>query len=173
MPISADNKDWTWVLDRRCNDCGFDPVGVTEHDVVAMIRGNAAAWPAVLHRTEVAVRPNDSTWSLLEYAAHVRDVFRIGSVRCELMLTANNPLFANWNQDVTAESERYNEQNPAAVAAELVDAGLALAETLAALPEESWARRGRRSDGATFTVSSFAKYVAHDVQHHLWDVRPL
>lgn len=23
--ITAETKDWTWVLDRPCPDCGFDP----------------------------------------------------------------------------------------------------------------------------------------------------
>ena len=27
MPIEPDTKDWTWVLDRRCEECGFVHVG--------------------------------------------------------------------------------------------------------------------------------------------------
>jgi len=29
---------------------------------------------------------------------------------------------------------------------------------------------GRRSDGAVFTVASFARYMVHDPVHHLYDV---
>jgi len=33
-----------------------------------------------------------------------------------------------------------------------------------------WERTGVRSDGAFFTVDSFARYFLHDIEHHLWDV---
>jgi hypothetical protein len=33
-----------------------------------------------------------------------------------------------------------------------------------------WERTGRRSDGARFTVETFARYFIHDPVHHLYDV---
>src|SRR4051794_791858 len=27
-PVEPDTKDWTWVLDRPCPECGFDPAAV-------------------------------------------------------------------------------------------------------------------------------------------------
>ena len=33
-----------------------------------------------------------------------------------------------------------------------------------------WARTGVRSDGAHFTVESLARYLVHDLVHHLHDV---
>lgn len=171
MPITADTKNWTWVLERPCAECGFDPSAFEATDVPRLIRENIAGWPAVLRRADVALRPNDSTWSALEYAAHVRDVYRLFLVRLHLMLTEDDPLYANWNQDATAVEGRYSEQNPEVVSGELVEAGAALAEAFAAVSDAQWARTGRRGDGASFTVASFAKYLAHDPQHHLWDVR--
>jgi len=35
---------------------------------------------------------------------------------------------------------------------------------------EQWERPGRRSDGAHFTVATFARYFIHDPIHHLHDV---
>jgi hypothetical protein len=35
---------------------------------------------------------------------------------------------------------------------------------------DQWQRTGRRSDGACFTVESFARYLVHDAVHHLYDV---
>lgn len=171
MPITPDTKDWTWVLERPCPDCGFDASAVHDADVAALIRENVAAWPAVLQRADVAVRPNDSTWSPLEYAAHVRDVYRLFQLRLDLMLTQDDPVYPNWDQDATAVEGRYNEQDPAAVGRELVEAGLALADAFDAVPYDAWSRSGRRGDGARFTVSSFATYLVHDPTHHLWDVR--
>jgi hypothetical protein len=92
------------------------------------------------------------------------------------MLAADDPLFPNWDQDATATRERYGEQEPADVAVALVDAALVLATAFDAVESEQWSRPGRRSDGAAFTVTSFARYMIHDPIHHLWDVtvgRPL
>jgi hypothetical protein len=145
MAITPDTKNWTWVLEKPCPECGFDASTFRATDVAARTRANAAAWPAVLERPGVRTRPSDSSWSALEYGAHVRDVFRIFAYRFSLMLEQDDPLFANWDQNVTAVEEEYGEQDPAIV--------------------------GRRSDGASFTVASFATYFAHDPAHHLWDVR--
>lgn len=171
MPITPDTKDWTWVLEHPCADCGFDPAAIDAVDVPQLIRENVVAWPAVLRRADAAVRPDDSTWSPLEYAAHVRDVYRLFLVRLELMLSQDDPIYANWDQDETAIAERYSEQDADTVGRELVEAGSALADAFDAVTGEQWLRPGRRGDGARFTVESFAKYLAHDPQHHLWDVR--
>jgi len=117
------------------------------------------------------VRPDANTWSPLEYAAHVRDVYRLGQVRIGLMLAEDDPIYPNWDQDATAVEERYGEQDPAAVSRELLEAAAALSDDLDRVTGKEWARPGRRSDGARFTVGSFAKYVVHDPVHHLWDVR--
>lgn len=172
MAITPDTKDWTWVLTTPCPDCHFDASTFGSRDVTDMIRANVAAWPRLLDRADAATRPNDHTWSPLEYAAHVRDVYRLFHERLSLMLTEVDPQFANWDQDATAQAERYGEQDPAHVARELVEAGESIADEFAGVRGEQWSRTGRRSDGAVFTVESFAKYLLHDVVHHVWDVTP-
>ncbi|WP_382307568.1 DinB family protein [Herbiconiux sp. UC225_62] len=171
MAIVPDTKNWTWVLERECPECGFDSSTTQASDVPGLLRANAAAWPAVLVRDDVAVRPDESTWSDLEYAAHVRDVFRTFLVRLELMLDEDDPEFANWDQDATAVEERYNEQDPAVVAVELAEAAEALALGFESVPDDAWERKGFRSDGSTFTVDTLARYMVHDPVHHLHDVR--
>lgn len=168
MAITPDTKNWTWVLEKPCPECGFDASTFEATDVADMIRANAAAWPAVLERDDVRERPDDSTWSKLEYAAHVRDVFRIYLYRLGLMLAEDDPLFPNWDQDATAVEERYNEQSPEVVSAELVADAAALADAFDTVAD--WGRPGRRSDGVAFTIETFAKYYIHDPIHHLWDV---
>lgn len=167
-PITPDKKDWTWVIERPCLECGFDAASFEAQDVAALLRANAAAWPDVLARANVRTRPDDSTWSPLEYAAHVRDVFRLYEHRLELMRSQDDPLYPNWDQDETAVAERYNEQDPAVVASELVDAASSLAGAFDQV--DDWSRPGRRSDGVQFTIESFAKYLIHDPVHHLADV---
>jgi hypothetical protein len=121
-------------------------------------------------RPDAASRPDESTWSPREYACHVRDVFRIYDDRLRLMLSETDPLFANWDQDATAVADGYHQQNPRRVSAELVDAAETVAARFDAVSGDDWRRTGRRSDGASFTVESFARYFAHDWIHHLWDV---
>ncbi|PPF79743.1 methyltransferase type 12 [Subtercola sp. Z020] len=171
MPITPDTKNWTWVLDRACPQCGFDSSQTPPRTVPDLVRANVAAWPAVLTRPDVALRPDDATWSALEYAAHVRDVFRIFRTRLGLMLDNDDPAFPNWDQDKTAADERYGEQDPARVGIELAEAGEAIALAFEAVPDSSWQRTGRRSDGSRFTVETLACYFIHDPVHHLHDVR--
>ena len=165
--IERDTKDWTWVLERPCPECGYDARAVADADVAPAVRENTTAWRAVVHDT---ARPDERTWSPLEYACHVRDVHRIYLERLRLMLGQDDPLYPDWDQDQTAVAARYGEQDPDRVAGELESAGTELADAFAALTPEQWARPGRRSDGASFTVSTFARYYLHDVVHHRADV---
>ncbi|SMQ75020.1 DinB family protein [Agreia sp. VKM Ac-1783] len=170
MPIVPETKSWTWVLEKPCPECGFDASTADAREVAELTRENAAAWPAVLQRADVRERPDGDTWSPLEYAAHVRDVFTIMRGRLELMLAENDPQFANWDQDATAVEERYNEQDPTVVATQLVEAGRAIADAFDGVPVDAWGRSGRRGDGAGFTVETLAQYFIHDPVHHLHDV---
>ena len=171
MPIVPDTKNWTWVLERACPECGFDASTVAFREIPRLTRENAAAWMPVLEREDVRVRPDESTWSPLEYAAHVRDVYGVMGRRLQLLLTEDDPEFENWDQDATAVAERYGEQDPAVVAAELREAAETLADAWEAVPDSALGRSGRRSDGSVFTVESLARYFIHDPVHHLWDAR--
>ena len=170
MTIVPDTKDWTWVLQRRCPECGFNTNGFPVEAVPGMIRANAASWRNVLAKPRARDRPDPGTWSPLEYGCHVRDVFRRFDQRLELMLTQDDPLFPNWDQDATAVAARYADQDPAQVSDELRQAAQAIAASFTAVTGEAWQRTGRRSDGAAFTVTTFARYFMHDPVHHLWDV---
>lgn len=170
MPITPDDKNWTWVLEQVCPDCGFDAGSVDRSDVGDLLRRNVQQWPPLLARADAALRPTDDQWSALEYGCHVRDVFRLFEFRLDLMLSQEGPQFANWDQDATAIDERYDQQDPAVVADDLVVAGLRLADRFQAVADDQWSRTGFRSDGATFTVQTFAQYFLHDPIHHIDDI---
>ena len=58
MIIEPDTKDWTWVLERPCHECGFDANGVRPVEQLPdLIRENAHGWSDVLADEDVAVRP--------------------------------------------------------------------------------------------------------------------
>ncbi|HRE00317.1 MAG TPA: hypothetical protein PLV68_03405, partial [Ilumatobacteraceae bacterium] len=67
-------------------------------------------------------------------------------------------------------SDRYSEQDPADVSEALLAAAENLAERFDGVDGDQWLRTGTRSDGARFTVRTFAQYLIHDPIHHLHDV---
>jgi hypothetical protein len=170
MAIVPETKDWTWVLEQRCAECGFDASPADGPDMAVRIRDNAAAWRPLLGHPAVRTRPDHVTWSGLEYACHVRDVFRTFRHRLDLMLAEDDPTFPNWDQDATAVADAYDAQDPRRVADELEEAAGALADRFGDVPAHAWHRPGRRSDGARFTVAMLSRYLLHDPVHHLWDV---
>jgi hypothetical protein len=170
VPLTPDSKDWTWVLERPCPECGFDPATLPRDHFVPTLRSYASAWTTVLSRDGAADRTDEDRWSDLEYACHVRDVCRVMDGRLSLMLTENDPIFQNWDQDETAISERYGEQDPAAVSFELAFAADQFAQRIEAVTPREWSRPGRRSNGSRFTVETLVRYGLHDLLHHQWDV---
>ncbi|MGO9344260.1 MAG: DinB family protein [Acidimicrobiales bacterium] len=170
MPITPDDKNWTWVLERPCPECSFDASSFPCHEVASSLQENASTWPSLLESPLARIRPSDQQWSALEYACHVRDVFRLFDRRLVLMLEQDDPLFDNWDQDATAVADRYDEQDPAVVVSDLLDAGAVLANRFDSVPTGAWTRNGRRSDGAAFTIDAFSRYLLHDPVHHFHDV---
>jgi len=169
--ITPDDKDWTWVLEQVCPECGFDASACTPTDVAGLLRTNAADWQALHAAGRIAAgRPDPATWSTLEYACHVRDVFARFDQRLALMLDEDDPAFPNWDQDATAVEDRYDEQVPDVVVADLLANAAVITARLDAIEDDQWDRTGRRSNGSVFTVATLARYLVHDPIHHVWDV---
>lgn len=170
-PVTPDEKDWTWTLTRRCEECGLsageiDPPTVGQRAWVA-----AEEWVQILREhPAVEARPAPGVWSPLEYAGHVRDVYRVFDGRLQQMLIEDDPMFANWNQDETAVLQGYAEADPEVVGAELEAAAATLLGRIQQLDSADFPRSGRRSNGSVFTVATLLQYFLHDVVHHLWDV---
>ena len=176
--ITPDDKDWTWVIEQRCPECGFDGSEFAAERAASAIRKNAQEWAALLRDAasrgradQLRRRRRADRWSDLEYAAHVRDVYRLYLERLTLMLDEDDPVYPNWDQDRAAVDGGYDRLDPAEVADEIVDAAIRLADAFDAVTATQWRRPGRRSDGSAFTVATFARYLVHDPVHHLWDVR--
>jgi len=158
------------VLERTCPECGFDVRSFPRGEIGARLRANAADWPRLLSDPRAGIRPSDDVWSALEYGCHVRDVLRLYDERLLMMLEDDDPAYPNWDQDETAVRERYSEQAPGQVARDLVAAAEGLAVRFDSVTDAGWDRTGTRSDGARFTVETFARYLLHDPVHHVHDV---
>ncbi len=158
-----------------CGECGYSYDEENAPGAASRITELGAEIAALLEGdpTAVRARPSEKTWSALEYGCHVRDVCRLFDQRAQLMLSENDPRFANWDQDATAVDDNYGGQDAGTVADELVIAAARIATRFDGVKGSQWGRRGRRSDGANFTVETFARYLIHDPIHHLWDVEHL
>lgn len=166
-----DSKDWTWVLDEQCPECGFDTRSPDRAALAGLTDVIGQRWAEVMTMASApTTRPAPAVWSPLEYACHVRDVFDLACMRVGLMLTDDGPRFANWDQDATAIEDDYASQDPRTVTDQLVGQASRFAVVVAAVPDDGWARTGLRGDGAAFTVESFVRYLLHDPVHHLTDV---
>lgn len=171
--VPPDEKDWTWVLEQPCTECGVVAAEIELRDVPGLVAASTQAWREVVARADVEERPAPTVWSPLEYACHVRDVHRVFDERLRLMVEApvgEVARFANWDQDATAAEQRYAEQQAETVHGELTAAAHVVAGRYAALRPEDAERVGLRSNGSAFTVRTLARYHLHDVLHHLHDV---
>ena len=61
-PIEPDTKDWTWVLERACPECGFAAGDVPVGELPAALLENAAAWVTALAGPDVGTRPSSDLW---------------------------------------------------------------------------------------------------------------
>ena len=121
--------------------------------------------PAVLRE-----RPEATTWSALEYAAHVRDVFDFYADRIRRTVKEDHPQFEAFGFDVACDERKYNDQEPKQVAQEVADAAGGLCAVLDSLDAEDWDRVGIGSEGATRTVRMLVESAVHEGHHHLLDV---
>ncbi len=165
-----DGKDWTWVIERPCPDCGYDAAQNSAAELPGLIQLLTLPWASVLTADDVRVRPAPHTWSPLEYGCHVRDVATVFAERTRLMLSEDGPTFANWDQDQAAVDGSYHLADPAQVTDELAAAAGAWADLYQTVADHQWDRQGFRGDGAPFSVLTLGRYGMHDLAHHLVDV---
>jgi len=161
----------------RCQECGFDYEALEPADIPAALRSFAKRYRAPLSRflpgedgdAVVRQRPAEGTWSALEYAAHVRDVFAAYDRWIGRCLTEDRPVLDGPRPDDLAAQRRYNEEDPAGVADALAANAERLAATVEALPADMWDRVGvRRNEERSIRFT--ARRAVHEGSHHLLDI---
>ena len=162
-----------------CSACGFVGSAVTPTDAVAALRGFGRRYRAPLTRflpgedgiSIVRQRPESGplTWSALEYACHVRDVFAWYDTRVTASLVEDRPVFGGPDPDEAATENRYNDAHPTEVADELAANAERLAATFESVGDDQWDRLHVRR-GHERSVLFAAQRAAHEGNHHLLDI---
>ncbi len=159
-----------------CPECGLDYESMPVAEAVGAIRGFARRYRAPLTRllrgedeSVLRTRPAPDTWSALEYAAHVRDVFANYAGWVPLMLAEDNPTLEGMVPDEAVVARAYNRQIPVEVVTELADRAEELATTFEGVPDGGWPRTGIRR-GEERSVESLARHAVHEGSHHLLDI---
>jgi hypothetical protein len=159
----------------HCEACGFiyDEVGLDS--VPGLLRSFGPRYASRLMGTpadRLRARPDPDTWSALEYACHLRDVLQVQRARLAEALEADNPTFTPMDRDGRVERDRYNDQDPVEVSAQLGDAAERIATAFEWLSPVEWGRTGVYSwpTRAERTMAWLARHTIHEGEHHLLDL---
>jgi 8-oxo-dGTP pyrophosphatase MutT (NUDIX family) len=164
-----EGRDWVRVAADRCPDCGLE-VGRLPRDTIGAGLGlTASRWAALLGATgpaQLRARPVAGAWSALEYGAHVAGVLEVFVARIGRVLVTDDPDLGWWDHEAAVVAERYNEQDPAEVAARLAGSAEQLQQSVATLAGDQWERAGTRRAGERFTVEGLGRFALHEAHHH-------
>ncbi len=165
-------RDWVSIVAvGTCDECGLKASAVARHDLAEQLRFEAGEWTSLLlerPRERLTLR-SFAGWSALEYAAHVRDVLHHFAQRVERAATEDRPVFGWWDHEAAAVDQRYNEQEPARVAAELRAQADRLASLAGSLTEPDWQREGSRRPHEVFSIEGLMRFALHETRHHRYD----
>ena len=156
----------------RCEPCGFDSDLYPRTDTITSQRIVPAVLAAAvegLDHTTVRIRPDERTWSIVEYVHHVALV-AAGN------LAAIDAALSEPGQDLGQPPDPGGPLGPAdptldlAAALDRVEEGYeALRSRLVDLDDEGW-EADVVLGGERRTVGWFARHVLHDGLHHLADI---
>jgi GNAT superfamily N-acetyltransferase len=120
----------------------------------------------------VRSRRDHGQWSPLEYACHLRDVLLMQRDRVYVALVEHEPSFKPMYRDQRVAFDRYDQQDPADVAAELVMAARLFANALSGLSDEQWSRPLVYGfpEPSVHDVEWVAHHTLHEAVHHLADI---
>jgi len=161
-----------------CAECGYEFESLGHGEVLDALTSLADEHGQLLTSVDVdrlRAHPRAGSWSALEYGCHVRDVLRFQRDRVLLAQAEDTPAFTSMRRDKRPIEERYNEQDPLAVARELMTSARQLADTLGGLGEDGWQRTGVYPwpVRAVRAVEWIGRRTAHELAHHLFDCRRL
>ena len=157
----------------RCPECGFVYDLDAARDAGPAIVSSAATIATTLvAASDVAARPEATTWSVLEYGCHVRDVLLVQRERVLLTLRVEQPRLEPMGRDERVDMDGYRDQQPADVARQIGDAALLFNGVVSRLDERSWQRTVvyNHPHQAVRTLAWVVVHTLHEMTHHLGDI---
>ena len=158
-----------------CPDCGFVWDGVDLAQSVSGVNDSVAAFVSVLEGAgEMAtVRPRPDRWSIVEYAAHLRDVLISLRERIITAAIVDTPTGTPIFRDDRVNLGFYSLDSVDDAADELAFAAGIFSKAVASLPDGFADRELYFSSGlpTTTTIRWVAAQAFHEASHHLIDVQ--
>lgn len=159
----------------HCAECAFT-YNLTEAETAAdAIREGVGEVVAILgsRDIELRLRSRPGVWSALEYGCHLRDVLLVQRERVLAARRVDQPHCAPMGREERVEHDGYAEQEPDDVARQLEDAAKLFGNVLARLAAEDWDRAVvyNYPESQERSLRWLAVHTAHEVQHHLLDIR--
>lgn len=160
-----------------CPECGLDYATISPPDAKVAIqsypRRYRAALAAALDDDSdeglVRRRPDDRTWSALEYAVHVADLFELFATIVRRMYDESDPTIDFWDPDERAAAERYAEADPKATLDRLDAAAADLAAAVDRVDADGWHRTATFPFGQR-DLLQMTRNAVHEGSHHLRDI---
>jgi hypothetical protein len=160
----------------RCDECGYvydlgaalsvgDGIVGDVDDLVELVRRTTA---------DSRARPEPTTWSVLEYVCHVRDVLAVHRERVLVARRLERPVVTPMGIEERVDHDGYSEQSIIDVERQVIEAARLFANVLGRLGPDDWERTTVMHHSAGSSERSLrwvALHAGHEVRHHLLDVR--
>ena len=154
-----------------CDECGFEGEDRGPEELIASMRHGPADLVGALPDDGLTTRPKPDVWSPIEYAGHVGDVFDWYLERIVRMIEEERPQLTavHWADETPRRGHDTRPVEDVLVGADTAMRRFAL--RLEMLEPEQWIRVGIGSEGDERTVLDIARRAAHELQHHVMDIR--
>jgi len=157
-----------------CEDCGFVWDDVALGEIGHRVGDGAGAIAQLLedHAPLAGARPAPERWSMLEYAAHARDVLLMMRDRLVVGLVEDEPGFKPMYSDERVRFGLYRGDDASTVADELVMAAGLFGRTFAAIDPAQLGRSVQYGypGPARRTLLWLGQQIVHEVEHHRDDI---
>ncbi len=160
----------------HCEQCGFDYDSLPIADAPSALRLGAERLAEDLFSgddSSIHSRPEPGTWSVVEYACHVRDVIIVSRERILLALVEKAPQFLPMYPEERVAHAGYDRESATEVAQELTTVANLAAKVVALLDPGQltrpcvWNVPVPRERDLAWVVRN----AVHEVVHHEMDVR--
>ena len=156
----------------QCPECGIDVEAIAVPDAVNALRTFPRRYREALEPVPANLlleRPAPDTWSMLEYAVHVREVLDLYALALPLVLEQAHPVFPDVDPDAVAASRPAWTLDRALILDGIKQACDTLVARADETPNAAWDRPFTIGDNE-YPARFLMQKAAHEGSHHLRDI---